>query len=101
MGPLGRQIVEKVEEGLNLAGEGAEFVLELDDRSHLHRGHAGVRGHEGGETHFHLYCVSPKFEGLSAVKRQQLVYGLLKVEFKAGLHALELTLKTPKEIQKT
>ena len=52
------------------------------------------------ETHFHVECISDKFEGLTSIKRHRLVNGLLKDEFEKGLHALSLRLKTPQEIEK-
>ena len=52
------------------------------------------------QSHFKLRVVSEKFDGVPLVKRHQLVYSLLDEEFKAGLHALNITAKTPKEIEK-
>ena len=52
------------------------------------------------QSHFKLRVVSEKFDGVPLVKRHQLVYALLDEEFKAGLHALNITAKTPKEIEK-
>lgn len=43
--------------------------------------------------------VSDAFQGLGMVKRHQLIYGLLKDEFAAGLHALSMDLKTPAEAE--
>ena len=39
----------------------APQVLDIDDQSERHRGHAGYR--EGGESHFHLTIVSDAFAG--------------------------------------
>jgi BolA protein len=50
------------------------------------------------ETHFRLEVVSSAFAGLPLVKRHQLVFGLLKEEMAAGLHALSMHLKTPEEM---
>jgi BolA protein len=69
--------------------------LSIEDESSHHRGHAGHR--EGGESHFRVEIVSAAFEGQSRVARQRLVYGALKDEFAAGLHALALTTLTPQE----
>ena len=64
----------------------------------MHRGHAGVRDSKTQETHFSVRLVSSKFEGMSRVKRHQMVMGLLKKEFEVdALHKLELWLKTPGE----
>jgi BolA protein len=51
----------------------------------------------GSETHFRLVLVSDSFAGLSAVKRHQLVYGLLREELSSGVHALALHTYTPEE----
>lgn len=71
--------------------------LEVEDISHQHAGHAGIRG-SGGETHFNLKIVSKEFEGKSAVKRHRIVYDLLQDELKSGLHALSIVAKTPSEV---
>lgn len=71
--------------------------FEIIDESSLHAGHAGAR--PGGETHYRITVVSSRFEGVSRVQRQQMVYGLLDEAFAAGLHALAMTTKTPNEVQ--
>ena len=71
-------------------------VLELEDVSYKHAGHAGVEK-GANETHFNVKIVSPKFEGQSLVKRHRMVYDLLSDELKSGLHALSIVAKTPKE----
>jgi len=70
-------------------------VLEVINESHLHAGHLDTTSKE---THFRVKAVAEKFEGVSAVKRHQMVYGALSEEFEAGLHALALELKAPSEI---
>ncbi|KAL5746895.1 hypothetical protein ACOSQ2_024192 [Xanthoceras sorbifolium] len=72
-------------------------VLEIEDVSHQHAGHAGVKGSEG-ETHFNVRIVSPNFEGQSLVKRHRMVYGALADELQSGLHALSIVAKTPQEV---
>ncbi|XP_051116881.1 protein BOLA1, chloroplastic-like [Andrographis paniculata] len=75
-------------------------VLEVEDVSYQHAGHAAVRAMEGGvanETHFNVKIVSPKFEGLNLVRRHRMVYELLSGELQSGLHALSITAKTPAE----
>jgi len=44
-----------------------------------------------------LEVVSDRFDGLPAVRRHQLVYGLLGEEFSQGLHALSMSCKTAQE----
>lgn len=86
---------ERIREKLERALSPVE--LEVEDVSHLHAGHAGVRGNTGGETHFNLKVVSKEFEGKSMVKRHRLVYDLLREELESGLHALSIVAKTPSE----
>ena len=69
--------------------------VEVVDDSARHAGHAGAQ--PGGETHYSVLAVSPKFEGLSRVARHRLVNEALNAEFGGGLHALSLTLRTPEE----
>lgn len=71
-------------------------VLDLDDVSHKHAGHAGVQS-GATETHFNLKIVSSKFEGKTLVKRHRLVYDLLQEELQTGLHALSIVAKTRAE----
>ncbi|KAL2941607.1 SufE-like protein 1 chloroplastic/mitochondrial [Bienertia sinuspersici] len=75
-------------------------VLAIEDVSHQHAGHDAMREsqYNGGETHFNLKIVSPKFEGQTLVKRHRMVYDLLADELQSGLHALSINAKTPQEI---
>uniref|UniRef100_A0A803KMW7 Uncharacterized protein n=1 Tax=Chenopodium quinoa TaxID=63459 RepID=A0A803KMW7_CHEQI len=75
-------------------------VLEIEDVSHQHAGHAAMReaNYCGGETHFNLKIVSPKFEGQNLVKRHRMVYDLLADELQSGLHAISINAKTPQEV---
>ncbi|MDH5567630.1 MAG: BolA/IbaG family iron-sulfur metabolism protein, partial [Myxococcales bacterium] len=45
--------------------------VEVVDDSHHHSGHAGAAG---GAGHFRAVVVSDRFQGLSRVARQRLVY---------------------------
>jgi acid stress-induced BolA-like protein IbaG/YrbA len=55
---------------------------------------------EGDGSHFTAIIVSPAFEQLSRVKRQQLVYATVKEQLLDGrLHALSLKTYTPEEWQ--
>ena len=70
--------------------------LEVVNESHMH----SVA--KGSETHFKVVIVSAQFEGVSAVKRHQLVYGALgelmtKKTSQGGIHALAITSRTPAE----
>lgn len=84
-GPMESKIRTKLE---------AEFqpvYLELENESHRHS------VPQGSESHFRLFLVSAKFEGLSRIARQRLVNEALKDEFASGLHALTQKTMTPME----
>ncbi len=68
--------------------------LEVIDESHLHAGHAGARS---GGGHFRATIVSARFEGLSALAAQRVVYGVLAAEMGGEIHALSMKTLTPEE----
>jgi len=68
--------------------------VDVADESHLHAGHPGAAG---GGGHFRATIVSPRFEGLSRVARQRLVYQALAAEMQADIHALAMRTFTPEE----
>lgn len=69
--------------------------IEVSDDSAKHAGHAGAA--PGGETHYTVAIVSPRFAGLGRVARHRLVNAALAPELATGLHALALILRTPDE----
>ncbi|KAD3069257.1 hypothetical protein E3N88_37137 [Mikania micrantha] len=71
-------------------------VLEVEDVSYQHAGHAAVKDN-ASETHFNVKVVSDKFDGQNLVKRHRMVYDALADELESGLHALSIVAKTPKE----
>jgi BolA protein len=68
--------------------------VEVVDESHLHAGHAGAAS---GAGHFRATVVSPRFEGLSRVAAQRLVYGALAELMGPEIHAFAMTTFTPAE----
>lgn len=70
------------------------MTLEIIDESHRHVGHEGAKG---GASHFALLIVSSQFEGLSAIKRHQLIYQALQDLIPHEIHALKIKSKTPEE----
>ena len=84
---LQQKIQAKLEAGL------APSHLEVINESYMHK------VPKGAETHFKVVIVTDRFDGLSAVKRHQLVYGVLADEMKSkpGIHALAITSRTPAE----
>lgn len=55
---------------------------------------------EGEGDHIHVTIIGTVFEGVSKVKRQQMVYGHLDEKIKSGeIHAVTMTTLTPTEQQ--
>jgi BolA protein len=69
--------------------------LDLVDESEQHRGHAGYAA--GGNTHWRLSIVSPRFSGQSVVARHRMVYQALGNLMQDPIHALAITARTPEE----
>lgn len=70
--------------------------VEVIDESHLHVGHPGAAS---GAGHFRAVIVSPRFEGLSPVAAQRLVYEALSDEMEGEIHALSMKTYTPERWQ--
>lgn len=68
-------------------------VLDVEDESHRHAGHAGAR--PGGETHFRVRMVAAAFAGKTRIERHRLVHSVLADELRERIHALALTLDAP------
>jgi BolA protein len=84
----------RIEERL-AAALGPCELLDVIDQSAAHAGHAGAR--ESGGGHFNVIVVSQKFDGLSAVARQRLIYAALAEEMRGSIHALSMSCLTPAE----
>lgn len=79
---MDEMIKKKIEESFH------PLVFELVNESKQHKGHAGDDG--SGETHYNLLVVSERFEGVSRIERQRLVYQILAEPMRCGIHALSL-----------
>ena len=71
-------------------------AFQLHDDSQAHKGHAGAAS---GGGHFDLMLVSPVFEGLSRVRRHQLVYDALSELLPTRIHALSIDARSPSELK--
>ena len=76
--------LEKLEEILRR--EFSPEILEIEDQSHLHAGHAQA----GGGGHFYVEIKSAKFKGVAPLQRQRLVYAAVKELMVKEIHALSL-----------
>jgi BolA protein len=68
-------------------------LIEIQDDSALHAGHAGNKG--GG--HYTLLIVSDAFQGKPLIKRHQLIYDAVGTLMNSAIHALSIQAKTPEE----
>lgn len=84
--------VERIRECL-----GARFapqLLEVDDDSHRHAGHAGARD---GRGHFSVRLVSDAFSGMAPLARHRAVYAALGELMQTDIHALAIDARAPGE----
>ena len=66
--------------------------VEVEDHSAAHSGHEGA---QSGGGHYVLLVVSPRFEGLTPVAAQRLVFQTLGEMMKSEIHALQMRTLTP------
>ena len=69
--------------------------LDLIDESAQHAGHAGAA--PGGQTHWRLSIVSPRFAGQPTLARHRMVYQALGGLMQHPIHALAITARSPEE----
>lgn len=69
-------------------------ILDIDDESAQHAGHAGARS---GGGHYRLLIVADAFAGLNTVARHRLVYQHVGDLMQRDIHALALRALTPQE----
>jgi BolA family transcriptional regulator, general stress-responsive regulator len=84
--------VERLTDRLNRA-----FVpqhLAVVDDSHLHAGHSGAAD---GRGHFTVLVVSPRFSGLTTLRRHRLVYEAVGDMMTTDIHALSIQAVAPGE----
>ncbi len=70
-------------------------LIELEDESERHRGHAGWV--EGGGTHWRLTIVAAAFAGKPTVARHRMVYQALGELMQQPIHALAIQARAPDE----
>ena len=84
--------IERIRDALQQAL--APSVLEIEDDSHRHAGHAGARD---GRGHFNVHVVSERFAGLAPLARHRAVYAALGSMMDPDIHALSIRAHTPSE----
>ncbi|PZT30714.1 cell division protein BolA [Stenotrophomonas maltophilia] len=84
--------IERIRDALQQAL--APSVLEIEDDSHRHAGHAGARD---GRGHFNVHVVSERFTGLGPLARHRAVYAALGSMMETDIHALSIRALAPSE----
>jgi len=69
-------------------------VIQIEDESHLHVGHAGALG---GAGHFRVRVIDAGFHGLPRISRHRLVYDAVCDWMPARVHALNISAMTLEE----
>jgi len=76
------QIINKLEKNFNPS------LLDVEDQSEMHRGHAGWS--EEGESHFHIRISSSLFSGLSRIEQHRAIYEALTKKLVKKIHAISI-----------
>jgi BolA protein len=77
-----------------LQGAFTPQLLEVEDDSHRHAGHAGARD---GRGHFNVRIVSAAFAGKAPLARHRAVYAAMGEMMETDIHALSIKAHTPDE----
>ncbi len=72
----------------------APSVLEIEDQSAAHAGHAGARD---GRGHYSVRIVAAAFAQRSLLERHRLVYAALNSMLQTDIHALAIHARAPNE----
>ena len=67
-------------------------VLDIQDDSHLHEGHAGARD---GKGHFSVTIVSSAFRSKGPLERHRMVFDALGELMRTDIHALRVSARAP------
>jgi len=71
-----------------------EALIEVEDESHLHVGHAGAAG---GAGHFRVRVIDARFIELQRIARHRLVYAAVSDWMPVRVHALNIIAMTLEE----
>jgi BolA protein len=83
---------ERIRERLQAAFQ--PVLLEVEDESAQHRGHAGAAS---GRGHFRVHIVAEAFRGMAPLARHRAVYAALDELMQTEIHALAISARLPDE----
>ena len=65
-----------------------EFKIQVEDKSHAHKGHGNFTGI--GETHILLILKQIKKKPINRINTHRLINQLIQNEYETGLHSLQI-----------
>ncbi len=70
-------------------------IVEIADRSDLHKHHQGRKNAPAGSGHYDLIIVSECFAGKTTMQQHRMVYTALADQMQTTIHALSIKTYTP------
>ncbi len=74
-------------------------IIEIEDRSDLHKHHEGRKTAPVGSGHYDAIIVSENFTGKTMMQQHRMVYAALADQMQTTIHALALKTYTPEQWQ--
>ncbi|HBC41502.1 MAG TPA: BolA family transcriptional regulator [Pseudanabaena sp.] len=82
-----------------LAEKISASIVEIEDRSDLHKHHQGRMNAPVGSGHYDAIVVSESFAGKTMMQQHRMVYAALADQMQTTIHALALKTYTPEQWQ--
>jgi BolA protein len=70
-------------------------IIDIADRSDLHKHHQGRKNAPAGSGHYDLIIVSECFVGKNLMQQHRMVYDVLADQMQTTIHALSIKTYTP------
>jgi len=74
-------------------------IVEIEDRSDLHKHHEGRKNAPAGSGHYDAIIVAESFAGKTVMQQHRMVYAALADQMQTTIHALALKTYTPEQWQ--
>ncbi len=74
-------------------------IVEIEDRSDLHKHHQGRMNAPVGSGHYDAIVVATSFAGKTMMQQHRMVYAALSDQMQTTIHALSLKTYTPEQWQ--
>jgi BolA protein len=74
-------------------------IVEIEDRSDLHKHHQGRMNAPVGSGHYDAIVVAASFSGKTMMQQHRMVYSALADQMQTTIHALSLKTYTPEQWQ--